>query len=430
MSRADLKRLARCCAALLIAASCAAVRADNPPRESNRELHVVGVHVGVTKTDGAIHGPRAVVTVNRPKKLVTLVVTAYNPITWEIKIAPGSSIEKVILGGYHRQAASGLPESVEVVNAAREGGTGQLTYCRDVDSANFRAVAHQLTKLTDLEIASFFGTYQFAPEFPIEVNASQDDPRLLRSYPQPLPASQVPQLEFSTLRLAQDPMRPFDVQAEWGQFTLHGPQLTTLKPVPAGVKRLIYDPEGKRHYGLTQVDIVEVDLLQLTAKKLDAGPNAPQRGRLQDLTWDARRKRLLVAGEHLHAFEPATGNWSVLMERPDVAAIAWHEKLDRLFAIALRYAEDGSVPCLCEYNAHGAMLKQTELTGPLVPGSFGRTGGLDGGPMQLLGVGEHLVLLLGAHNGRGENMLPRVAYCYVIEPATAKARLTSKQAEP
>ena len=119
-------RSARWALLLVWAASGGPALADNPPRDNNRELHVVGVHVGATKTDGMIHGPRAVVTVDRPKKLVTLVVAAYNPITWEIKIAPGSSVEKVILGGYHRQAVQGTPPSTEVVNAGREGGTGQL----------------------------------------------------------------------------------------------------------------------------------------------------------------------------------------------------------------------------------------------------------------------------------------------------------------
>jgi hypothetical protein len=292
-------------------------------------------------------------------------------------------------------------------------------------------VVHQLTKLSDLEVSSFIGAYRFAAESPIQINSTQDDPRLLRSYPQPLPPNQVPQLQFEALRLTPDPLRPmFDVQAEWGRFTLEGPQLTTLKPVPAGVKRLICDPEGKRHYGLSQNDLVEVDLLQLTTKKLDVGPNAPRLGRLQDLTFDARRKRLLVAGDYLCALELATGNWSVLVERPEAVAIAWHQKLDRLFAIGLQYAEEGSVPYLCEHNAHGALLKQTELSGPLDAGSFGSLGGIGGAPLQLLAVGDHLVLLLGASGGRGEQPLPKVAYGYLIDPATAKARLAWKRPEP
>jgi hypothetical protein len=419
-------RIALAAALAWVALHPAALRADNPPRENTRELHVVGLYEGATKTDGQIHGPRAVVTVDRPKKLVTLVLTSYSALTWEVQLAPGSALDKVILGGYERQAIKGIPETTEVVHGYRAGGNVQLGYCYRLDSANFRALVQQLSKLSELEVSSFQGSYRYAPETPIFVNDTQDDPRLLRNYPQPIPAAQVAKVEFKALRFAADPLRPF-AQADWGDFTLSGSDDASFKPLPAGVKRLTFDPQGKRHYGIAGNDFVEVDPLQLTTKKLDPGPDLPRISRPADVTFDTRRKRLLVAGEYLYAFEPATGLWSVLAERPEAAAIAYHASLDRLFAISFRYAGDGHLPCLCEFNAHGALLKQSDLTGPLVPGSLGERIGFDQTPAQLVSAGDHLVLLISAQAGRGEVPVAPVAYCYLVDPATAKVRLTWKE---
>ena len=45
----------------------------------------------------------ATVFVDHPGLPVTLVLTAYEPTLWKIRVAPGSTIERVILSGYHRQ---------------------------------------------------------------------------------------------------------------------------------------------------------------------------------------------------------------------------------------------------------------------------------------------------------------------------------------
>src|SRR5262245_43143339 len=90
-------------AVLLAAAWPAAASADNPQRDDGRELQVGGLYEGVERTGNEIHGGRAVVTVNRPGKRVTLVLSAYNSVTWEIKTDGKTAIEKVFLGGYHRQ---------------------------------------------------------------------------------------------------------------------------------------------------------------------------------------------------------------------------------------------------------------------------------------------------------------------------------------
>jgi hypothetical protein len=64
------------CFALVVGVSELAV-ADNPPDRTNRELHVVGIYEGSTRTGNEIHGGRATVTIDRPSRRVTLILNSY-----------------------------------------------------------------------------------------------------------------------------------------------------------------------------------------------------------------------------------------------------------------------------------------------------------------------------------------------------------------
>src|SRR5262245_35417542 len=65
--------------------------------KAERELHVVGLYEGFTKSGGKVHGGKALVSVKRPGKQVTLVLAAYNSVTWEVSADPDTRLEKVIL---------------------------------------------------------------------------------------------------------------------------------------------------------------------------------------------------------------------------------------------------------------------------------------------------------------------------------------------
>ena len=86
-----------------------------------------------------IHGNKTLVTVNRPGKRVTLVLTSYEPMTWELTVEKDTIVEKVILCGRERGAVKGLPEKTEVVQASRRGKNPALAvYAYKVDSPAFR----------------------------------------------------------------------------------------------------------------------------------------------------------------------------------------------------------------------------------------------------------------------------------------------------
>src|SRR5688572_19127742 len=76
-------------AAVLAVTTTRAVAAPEPPEKpAEHEVHVVAVYEGVTKTGDQIHGGRAAVRVDRPGKAVTLVLSSYSSVTWDVTFTP------------------------------------------------------------------------------------------------------------------------------------------------------------------------------------------------------------------------------------------------------------------------------------------------------------------------------------------------------
>ena len=397
---------------------------DNPPTPE-RELHVVGLYEGNEKTGNEIHGGRASVTVNRPGRQITLAVTAYEPVTWEIKLGADTTLEKVIVGGLHAQRITLKAENVEIVNAARNGSAPKLGYCYKVDSANFRGIVMQLAEMTDLPISSFHGAYR--PTGPIVIDKVQDDPRLSSNYPQPTLQAELPKLEFRALHMVggTPPFRQVSVSV--GDFTLTGPKLDTLKALPRGVTSLAHDPATDKHYGIAGHDLVEVDLTENKVTKMELGFDVPRLSWPSDVTFDSKRGRLLLAAHRgiLYAYDVANMKWSVLSnEGRSFSAIEYLPKTDALYALHSPHDEQGSRPVLCQINANGAIVKEIELGEPIVRGSISDYPGSRG--TQLIAAGDHLVIIAPAFSHSSERPLIGASYIYLVEPKSGKVWLTWK----
>ena len=404
--------------------------ADDPPGKSLRELHVVGLYEGVEKTGNEIHGGRATVTVNRPGPQITLALTAYDSVSWEIKLGPGTKLERVILGGYHPQRVVGVAETVEVVNAFRTESTPKLGYCYKLDSANFRWIVMQLAELSDVPISSFHGAYAYRHEAPIVIDKVQDDPRLSSKYPQPTPLAELPDVGFRALHMVggAPPFRQVSVSV--GDFTLSGPKLDTLKALPRGVTSFAYDPTAKKHYGIAGHNVVEVDLATNTTTKMDLGFDVPRLSWPAAVTFDVKRGRLLLTAHRgmLYAYDVAASKWSVLSdEGRSFPAIAYLSKTDSLYALHSPHDENGSRPVLCQLNANGAIIKETQLGEPIVRGSISDRPGSSG--LQLVPADDHLVIIAPAFSHSSEGTLIGASYMYLVEPKTGKVWLTWKGGE-
>lgn len=94
----------------------------DPPVQAD-ELHCVGIYEG-DYGNGPTHSykfhptGKALVQVDRPGRTVALVLTAYEPTLWTVRVSPGTRVTDVILSGYHEQTATGLDPDTRVMQSS------------------------------------------------------------------------------------------------------------------------------------------------------------------------------------------------------------------------------------------------------------------------------------------------------------------------
>ena len=398
---------------------------DEPPENAPREVHVVGIYEGYKRTGDQIHGDRAVVAVDRPKTRVILVLSAYEPVTWEIKPTAGTLIEKVILGGYERQAVKGLPERTQVDEAYRgAAGADFVRYAYRIDTPEFRGLVHHLDKKLKLPLSSFQGMYAAKQDAPIVINRVQDDPRLSADYPKPAAKEELPELIFWAMQMVPGD-RGFEMEASYGDFTLAGPIAETLKPLPRGILQVAFNPVTKKHYASTMHEVGELDLATKAFTKIDMGIDVPKLSWPAGLTVDTKRRRLLVTSRgYFYSCDLATGEWSAVAENREHNLLVCHPKHDAVYSLSYEFGDENRMPVLKEMNSEGAVLKRTKLGDPILPGIA--VGPAQIGP-QLIAVDQFLVMIVpppGRHGSEVE--LPKLTYIYLIDPKAEKVWLAWK----
>ena len=412
---------------VLFLAACSAVA--QPPAAPS-EVHVVSISAGQTKTNGVPHGGKAAVHVDRPGKDVTLVLSAYDSVTWEVTAAPKTKIVKVVVGGYHRQSAK-VPDGVPVVEMFREGREGKddLRVPYKFESGELRPAVRALHELTKQEIDSFTGASRADLENPFVVNEVQREPRLASDYPKVSPPAELPKVKFAALQFAPQGRRG-DWVGSVGEFTQAGPDKATLKPLPRGMIALTYDPVGKKHSGITNHEVHEVDLATQTSKKLDPGLGVPQMSWPCGIAFDTKRERLVVVtlsgSGVMYEYSPKTGAWVVIadLRNVDLACLTYNPKDDTLYGLAAEGGSDAAVTRLYRYNANGAVVSSTELASPIFPGIVGR---MPDGRTQLVAAGDHLALLGGTGRRGDERTVKAESFLFFIDPKTDKVKLAWKE---
>lgn len=420
------------CYSALLLALVLAVRADKAPdrpKELEPECHVVALAKGYTRTGETIHGERAKVTVRRPGKRVTLVLSCYNQTTWIVTAEAGTRLEKVVLCGYHRQAVTGVPRDVEVVEVFHEGRRGKYFYFGGKPgSAEFRSAARDLKPITGLEILSFQNGGSAKPDAPIVVDQVQGRPELASDYPRPTDPAKLPKLSYQAIHFTPGALRG-QSSAALADFTLGGPKADTRKLLPRDVVQVTFDPAAKKYYGLASHEVYEIDLDRGAAQQMDMGLDVPRLSWPCGIAFDSRRQRLLVVSlggrGHLYACSMATGKWAVLadMKNVDLSALAYDAKADALYGIEAGRPNEPR-PMLIRYNSDGNEEKRIALPAPMLPGMLGR-----GGPdkrVQMIAVDGQLIVLVAPGLGGDEERHPE-SLIYLIDPKAEKVWLTSKQ---
>lgn len=140
---------------------------DDPP-DAGAELHVVAVYEGVGDSAFLNHRRgRVRVTVGPRPRPVVLALSAYEPVQWEVTVAPGARLERVILSGYHDQRILGLPDGVAVQSIVPGCG---YAYGWEVEhnsgGGDHRILLDSLRAASGLTETSFQGCYR-GESFPV-----------------------------------------------------------------------------------------------------------------------------------------------------------------------------------------------------------------------------------------------------------------------
>jgi hypothetical protein len=380
------------------------------------ELHAVGIYEGYIKSDGQIHGSRANVVVDRPGEQVILSLSAYVPTTWLVEAKSGTTVTKVILGGYDRQVVKGLSADTVIIDAYRdESDRLVVPYAYDQESPEFRELVKVLFQETGTELSSFHGAYKARAGMPFiidTVGQGEAKARMSPDYPRLTPVAELPNVKYSAI--LRQGGKNLHVN-----FTQAGPVIGPILTAPNGGTPIALDPERKLFYTVKGDDVIEVDPKTGSETLLDMGMDVPGLSWPCGITFDTARHQVLLASQggegFLYAYDTTTGAWSVVssMNDVDLAALTYDAKSDVLYGLV---AGSGRTR-LKKFTTDGKFIEDILLTDPIMPGMVGSRHGNIGA--QLIAAGDYLVLI--ADEMRDDRQV--ITRTFIIEASTGKALL-------
>lgn len=410
---------------------CGCLPTAEAAEDTVNEVHLVSIYEGFEQTGDQIHGPKALVHVDRPGKRVTLVLTSYSGATWHVTTSKNTHIRKVILGGYQQQAVEGVPKSTEITKAWRGQSRTPLYYSHKPVGPKFRQLIKQIHGLTGRELVSFHGRYRPEPDTPFVIDKIQKNPQLSVNYPQPTPVAELPpdarDVTFTAHHYAAG-RYPHDLASSFGEYTVTGPVEKSLKPLPKGVGRIAYDPNDKLYYGISGHGVVQIDMDSKDVKPIELGLDVPRLSWPCEITYDTKRRRVVLGssggGGYLYAYSTENEEWSVISKRPGALdAFVYSPSDDFFYGVLFEYSEEGNVASLAKVNAEGALVSRLPLGPPIHPGSLNTGPGVCTTQVAIAGK---FIAILASPGGLGRNNLD-AASVYLVDPDTKQVWLTSKQ---
>lgn len=210
------------------------------------------------------------------------------------------------------------------------------------------------------------------------------------------------------------------ISTSYGDFTLTGPNLDGLKPLPGNLRQVVHDPATGQLYGLSTHQVFQVSLENKTATEMKLTDNVPRLSWPCGIAFDNKRQRLIVVSSggigYMYEYLPATQQWSVVadMQNFDLAALTYEPKEDRFYGM-LKHRASSSQLTLAKYNAEGALLEAINISHDLISKVLGKDAG--NSSVQLFTVENDLVILTSSH------ML-------LVNPTSKKVELTWERYKP
>ena len=104
------------------------------------------------------------IRIERQERPIVLVLSAYEPVQWNVSLKTGVNLEKIIVNGYHDQKVSGVADVPIEEFSYQETGNyfGKFAYRWDKfsPSADTLSLVTNLEQLTKTSLVSFQGCYR------------------------------------------------------------------------------------------------------------------------------------------------------------------------------------------------------------------------------------------------------------------------------
>ncbi|QLQ20380.1 MAG: hypothetical protein HZT43_19940 [Exiguobacterium profundum] len=264
------------------------------------EVHAIGIYEAEVHRGSRIGGPEVPVTVDRPGAGVVLVLTSFEPARWLVTTTPGTTLDRVVLGGPSAGRAEVIVNGLPKRDVERVG----LPYTYQAQGKEFRAFVATVPQLLQVSgLNSFQGEYTAPVDGFVIASAQDDNPALRHDY------------------LADQVVDPATQPEAFRRF---------LAPdaVEAPPQTLVFTEDGFR---LTEPD-GQTKTIPIT---LDVPQVSWPMGAARD-TVTGKMYGVTLGGEgYLYVYDPASSKWSVAssMRNADASGMIYDPEGRRLVIV-------------------------------------------------------------------------------------------------
>ena len=240
-----------------------------------------------------------------------------------------------------------------------------------------------------------------------------------------VPIDELPSLKFEAPYRALSSRGEFN-GTSWATYTLAGPQIESMRPVPSGSAHMVQDSKTGCYYKVDWRGIYRLESGTSQSAPFEL-PDLPS-SRPRALAFDVTRRRLLVAtSSQICACEvDEEDRWSVLTETHDLAALAFDNQTGRLFSIPRTADRDRKIAL--EVRDQDAVTVETLTLSGDVPHVL-RLSDRHGANTILRYMDGHLVLLCFDYRetAEGWNGGHPVSRMYLINSETGHCQFTWRE---
>ena len=412
------------------------------------EVHAVGVYEGMLPGGVAraarTHPVGSVsVEVRDTGRPIVLILSAYQPVKWNVRVAPGAKLEKVLLGGYYAQEAAGLPPGVPVEVSTHATGSAGFFYAYRRGGESYPEFRRAVRERASLPVSTFQARYAYkGPPFVVGPGEEGWEVQRLLADLAPLHARAT---AFDRDR-ARAAVRALRFKALWqpaggtfgagnsiGDFDPTGPLAASLRPLPGRITHVAVDPAGPTYYGSDHRGLVRIDPATGAATPVPTDPALPPLSHCAGVAFDTRRRQVAFASisgpaSSIYLYNVDSGKWALappIGQTLDLSALTYSAADDCYYALGGSPIDEG-VPSLVRISPAGA----GEWRIPFPERLPGRGDSIRS-PPQLAAVGELLVAILPApRTGRARPGAPPPppARCVVIDPKANTVKYSGEMA--